>query len=260
MNFFKSRFEHHPDDYSDIFIKNTILPYEKEKCQLEKLRREMEKLMEDDCPLPMDKTKEMEILSHIVNRAEKEVKEVQNILYVAGKEKKKLQENKVFSTERSTLWNGWLEIIKKGKEILIHVQKEEENKEEENEARSHDVIPEEKQQKEKESKGNSDSFASPSTLLTLTDDFRDATPFKNQRRALKVKKMIKEGNFWGSVTKKDGEKEIVTVTSKDQVKKVVSTTRTWHDGHYRKNDRKICSETLTLSLFPSTSLVIGVLH
>ena len=89
--------------------------------------------------------------------------------------KHSLQENKVFSTERSTLWNGWLEIIKKGKEILIHVQKEEENKEEENEARSHDVIPEEKQQKEKESKGNSDSFASPSTLLTLTGDFRDAT-------------------------------------------------------------------------------------
>ena len=85
------------------------MPYEKEKCELEKLRHEMEKLLEDKCPLPMEKITEMQRLSDKVNRAEKEVKEVQNILYIAGKEIKKLQEDKVFSIERSTIWNGWLE-------------------------------------------------------------------------------------------------------------------------------------------------------
>ena len=126
MNFSKSRLKC-PNDFSDIFRKDTILPYEKEKCELEKLQRDMEKLMEDKCLLPMEKIKEMERLSDKVNRAEKEVKEVQSILYVAGGEIKKLQEDKVFSVERSKLWNGWLEIMKKGKEILKHVQKEEEN-------------------------------------------------------------------------------------------------------------------------------------
>ena len=122
FNSFKSTFTHHPTDYSDILIKDTISPYEKEKCELEKLRHEMEKLLEDKCPLPMGKITEMEMLSDKVNRAEKEVKEVQNALYVAEREIKKIQEDKVYSMKRATIWNGWLEITKKGEEILKHVQ------------------------------------------------------------------------------------------------------------------------------------------
>ena len=122
LKFFKPRFEHHPNHHSDIFKKDTILPYEKEKCELEKLRHEMEKLLEDQCPLPMGKITEMQMLSDKVNRAEKEVKEVQNALYVAEREIKKIQEDKVYSMKRATIWNGWLEITKKGEEILKHVQ------------------------------------------------------------------------------------------------------------------------------------------
>ena len=232
MKFFKPRFEHHPNHHSDIFKKDTILPYEKEKCELEKLRHEMEKLLEDKCLLPTSQIEEMQRLSDKVNRAEKEVKEVQNILYIAGKEIKKLQEDKeVFSIERSNIWNGWVKIMKKGEEILKHVQKEEENKEEENETMSHDVISDEKQQKGKESEGNSDSFASLPTPITHPPTKKN-TPFSSREKALNWRELLKNGGVSGLVQKhgkKGGKKECVTVTSKDRVK-VFEFNGKWYIG------------------------------